>query len=87
MPIEIITKEEFEAFQNQVFSRLQELKELVEGKGATQKQWLKSKDVMKMLNISAGKLQMLRDNGTIPYKSLEGTMFYSLKDIEKMLTK
>jgi hypothetical protein len=36
------------------------------------KQWLKSVDVRKMLNISPGTLQNLRINGTLRYTKIGG---------------
>ena len=44
-------------------------------------------EVRKLLNISPGTLQTLRINGTLPYTKIGGTMYYNLKDIEKLLNK
>ena len=50
-----------------------------------QKQWLKSSEVRKLLNISSGTLQNLRINGTITYTKIGGILYYSNSDLEKLL--
>ncbi len=49
--------------------------------------WLKSSDVRKMLGISAGTLQTLRINGSLPYTKLNGTLYYSYDDVVAALNK
>lgn len=49
------------------------------------KQWLKSYEVRKTLHISPGTLQTLRNNGTVPYTRIGGTIYYDLEDIKKLL--
>lgn len=54
-------------FQWQLIVEMQPL--LHEKKSPPEKQWLKSSEVRKLLSVSHGTLQTLRNNGTIP---LEG---------------
>jgi hypothetical protein len=49
------------------------------------KQWLKSKEVRGLLQISGGKLMTMRVNGTLPYTRIGGVIYYEFKDIEQML--
>lgn len=51
----------------------------------SEKRWLKSFEVRKLLNISPGTLQHLRDTGQIPYTRVGGLMYYEQGAIEKML--
>lgn len=51
------------------------------------KQWLKSHEVRKLLGISPGTLQTLRDNGTIPFTRIGNVMFYNIDDINSMMGK
>ncbi|MEO8887308.1 MAG: helix-turn-helix domain-containing protein [Mucilaginibacter sp.] len=65
---------------------LQEIKSILKGHGLQQtKKWLKSMEVRKMLNISAGKLQYLRDRGEIPFTKLGGITYYDVDKITHMM--
>lgn len=49
--------------------------------------WLKSYEVRKLLKISAGTLQRLRVNGTLPYSRIGGTILYKYEDVQKLVEK
>ena len=82
MAVEVITREDLNEFQSLL---LKDLKEIIQSKPQQTKQWLKSKEVRKLLNISPGTLQNLRINGTLTYTKIGGTMYYNQSDIEKLL--
>ena len=82
MAIEVITKEDLNEFRVLL---LKELKELLQSKHQQTKQWLKSTEVRKLLNISPGTLQTLRINKTLSYTKIGGTIYYAYQDIEKVL--
>lgn len=84
MATEILTKEDLNSFKNEFF---QELRTFLTQKPATQKEWLRSADVRKMLSISTGTLQTLRINGTLPFTKMGGTIFYAYEDVVKVLNK
>ena len=75
MAHEIITIEDLQKFRLQL---LEDLKALVQQPNPSQKEWLKSSEVRKMLGISHGTLQNLRIKGALPYQKLGGIMFYRL---------
>ncbi|MFX1705093.1 helix-turn-helix domain-containing protein [Chitinophaga sp. CC14] len=60
---------------------------LSEGKIDENRKWLKSFQVRQMLNISAGTLQTLRSNGTLPFTKIGGALYYEYKDIQNILDK
>jgi hypothetical protein len=82
MAVEVITREDLNEFRTLL---LNDLKELFKGKDEQPKQWLKSKEVRKLLNISPGTLQNMRINGTLSYTKIGGIIYYSTKDIDKVL--
>lgn len=82
MAIEVITREDLNEFRSLL---LNDLKEIMHSKPQQAKQWLKSKEVRKLLNISPGTLQNLRINGTLTYTKVGGIMYYDNTDIEKLL--
>lgn len=47
--------------------------------------WLKSHEVQKMLKISPGTLQHLRDSGQLKFSKVGGLIFYEMKDVERMI--
>ena len=49
------------------------------------KRWLKSYEVKKLLNISGGTLQTLRNNGKLPYTKIGGLIYDDASQIEKIL--
>ncbi|GIZ09034.1 helix-turn-helix domain-containing protein [Flavobacterium sp. UMI-01] len=82
MAIEVITREDLNEFRTLL---LNDLKEILQSKPEQSKQWLKSNEVRKLLNISPGTLQNLRINGTISYTKIGGILYYSSADLDKLL--
>lgn len=80
--IEMITREDLKQFKSEL---LEEIKQIVKPGQGQSKQWLKSVEVRKLLNISPGTLQNLRINGTLRYTKIGGMMYYKLEDIHKLL--
>ncbi|MCT4643422.1 MAG: helix-turn-helix domain-containing protein [Carboxylicivirga sp.] len=66
---------------------LQQLSKIVAENLTPTKKWMKSAEVRKLLDISPGTLQNMRDNGSLPYTKVGGTIFYDIKDIQKMFSK
>lgn len=85
MPAQIITTDDLREFKIELLDKISKL--LEESKDLKPKQWLKSTEVRKLLNISPGTLQTFRINGTLPYTKVGGTHYYSLNDIEKLMSK
>ena len=82
MAIEVITREDLNEFRELLLS---ELNTLFNSKTEQQKQWLKSNEVRKLLNISPGTLQNLRINGTLSYTKVGSILYYPYQDIQKLL--
>ena len=84
MAMEIVTKEDLQAFRIQL---LNDLKELMAQQGQpVEKKWLKSAEVRKLLSLSAGKLQNLRITGKLPFSKIGGVLYYRY-DVENLLNK
>lgn len=82
MAIEVITREDLNEFRTLLLS---DLNTMFNSKPQQQKQWLKSNEVRKLLNISPGTLQNLRINGTLSYTKIGCILYYPYQDIEKLL--
>lgn len=82
MAAEVLTTDDLREFKSDL---LADLKELLSSSSPTQKTWLKSADVKKMLGISSGTLANLRVNGTIPYSKVGGVIFYDYNEIAQVI--
>lgn len=83
MSIEIITKDDLDAFR---LALLNDIRELITNNKTESKEWLRCADVRKMLNISTGTIQNLRISGKLKSKKVGGIHFYKLTDIENMIS-
>ena len=83
MPTSIITTDDLREFKMELLDDIKQI--LTKQSTGTLKKYLKSSEVMDMLQISPGTLQNLRINGTLPYTKMGGTIFYDSKDIQKVM--
>jgi len=50
-------------------------------------EWIDGDMVMSILKIKERKLQMHRDNGTLPFSKIDGAIYYKTSDVEELLNK
>jgi len=80
---QLVTLADLEKFR---VTLMMDIKLMLEGHlGRTSKRWLKSYEVRKMLNISGGTLQTLRNNGKLPYTKIGGLIYYDAVEIDQIL--
>jgi hypothetical protein len=84
MKVDILTTDDLMVFKAEL---LGEIKELLSGSLGERdlKPFLKSKEVRKLLSISAGTLHSLRIAGKIKSKRIGNLHFYSKEEIEKLM--
>lgn len=82
MNVELITRDDLKQFKSEL---ILELKQIFKPETAHTKQWLRSAEVRKLLKISAGTLQNLRINGTLPFRKIGSIMYYSYNDIVRVM--
>lgn len=82
MAVEIVTKQDLNDFRTLL---LDDIKQIFQNKAEQPKQWLKSSEVRKLLNISSGTLQTMRINKTLSYTKIGGIIYYAHQDLEKLL--
>ena len=82
---EPITKEDLWQFAAEIIKEIKKINLRV-GNQTTSlgDEWLKSKAVRKILDISPGTLQNIRVTGKIRYKKVLGSYYYSKSDIQKL---
>lgn len=82
---DLITLGDLDAFR---LLLLAEIKELLKSRAEpSPKQWLRSAEVRRLLGVSAGTLQNLRINGTLPFTRMGAPVFYRYEDILSVLEK
>ena len=84
MAINIITADDLQRSQNELFEKL---KSLIHVTVQPPKKWLRTDEVKKLLKISPGTLQTLRINGTLQYSKLGGIIYYDYDHIQQTLEK
>ena len=80
MEIDLITREDLNEFRNLL---LNDLKQFIQPESEQKNKWLKSYEVRKLLNISAGTLQNLRINGTLRILKLEALCIINIRISKK----
>ncbi len=79
---QLVTLADLEKFKDHMLEEFRRL--LKPGSPAQTKQWLKSREVRKLLDISPGKLHSLRANRQLGFMRIGGVIYYDREDIEKM---
>lgn len=85
MPTSIITTDDLRDFKMELLDDIKKI--LTKQSTGTLKKYLKSSEVMEMLQISPGTLQNLRINGTLPFSKMGGIIYYDIEDIQKVMIK
>ena len=83
MDSRFVTVEDLQVFKAELLRDIKKL--LANAPAPLPKPWLKSHEVQKILKISPGTLQHLRDSGQLKFSKVGGIVFYELKDIEEMM--
>lgn len=81
MEFVIMSMADFNSFRNELIN---EIKNFFQPQ-VEQKVWLKSAEVMEILGCSPGTLQNLRVSGVLPFSKMGGTIYYSRKEVMKIL--
>lgn len=81
-----VTKEDLQQFGAFLIGTI---RKMIEGSTTTDKEtvqpeWLKSRAVRKMLDISPGTLQNLRITGKVRFKKVLGSYYYSKEDLMRL---
>jgi len=86
---ENVTKEDLRQFGLLLINQIRSIfeNELTQDKEELSPQWLKSRAVRKLLDISAGSLQNLRITGKVQFRKVLGSYYYNKADLMRMFDK
>ena len=83
MPTSIITTDDLREFKMELLDDIKNL--LAKQASGKIKKYLKSSEVMELLQVSPGTLQNLRINGTLPYTKVGGIIYYDAEEIQNVM--
>lgn len=87
MAVNILTTDDLNKFKEDLFIELRQILGKQTKQDTTkQREWLRTKEVCRMIGISLSKLQYMRDNDEIKYTRIGGTIFYNAEEINKLLS-
>jgi excisionase family DNA binding protein len=88
MAVNILTTDDLKQFKEDLFVELRQLLARQQKKDPPghQREWLRTKEVCKMIGVSLSKLQYMRDNDEIKFTRIGGTIFYNTDEINKLLS-
>ncbi|MFD2588577.1 helix-turn-helix domain-containing protein [Croceitalea marina] len=84
MPASIITTDDLRDFKLELLDDIKKI--LSKQDNGKLKKYLKSSEVMDLLQVSPGTLQNLRINGTLPYTKVGGIIYYDAEEIQNIMT-
>jgi len=82
---QLVTLADLEKFKEQMLFEMRRL--LAGGSIQHSKQWLKSREVRKLLDVSPGKLHAMRASRQLSFMRIGGVIYYDRSDIDKMFEK
>lgn len=80
----IITTDDLREFKLELLDDIKSL--LAKQALGKPKKYLKSSEIMDLLQVSPGTLQNLRINGTLPYTKVGGIIYYDAEEIQSIMT-
>ncbi|WP_416441493.1 helix-turn-helix domain-containing protein [Leeuwenhoekiella sp. A16] len=83
MSATIITTDDLREFKMELLDEIKAL--LANQSPVPSKKYLKSSEVMELLQVSPGTLQNLRINGTLPYTKVGGIIYYDSQEIQNVM--
>lgn len=83
MPATIITTDDLRDFKLELLDDIKTL--LFNQSQGKLKKYLKSSEVLDLLQISSGTLVNLRTNGTLPYTKVGGLIYFDSDEIQKVM--
>jgi hypothetical protein len=80
MGVEVITTEDLADFRLQLLKDIENLLDIKKNK-----KWLKTSEVLELLDMSDVTLQTLRNKGIIPFRKLGGICYYNADELDEAL--
>ena len=83
MATQEITLSDLQQFKQELLTEIQHL--IKDQQHSASPRWVKSKEILQILNVSPGTLQRMRANGELPFTKINRCIFYDLAEINHRL--
>ena len=83
MTVDLITNKDLQNLKEEILGEIKNLF-AIQFQAATTPEFLKAENVREILKCSDGKLETLRKSGKLPFKKLQGTIYYLKQDVLKL---
>ncbi|MBS1527698.1 MAG: helix-turn-helix domain-containing protein [Bacteroidetes bacterium] len=77
---QLVTVADLELFRQQMIDSIKQIVKQTNGP----KKWLKSSEVRKMIGVSSGKLQAIRESGLLAFTRIGGNIYYDPDDVYRL---
>jgi len=79
---QLVTVADLEAFKLEIITAIDQA--IKRANGTPLKKWLKSSEARKLIGVSAGKLQTIRDSGMLSFTKIGGNIYYDQDEIVRL---
>lgn len=79
---QLVTVEDLENFKLEIITVIRQV--ITDSNGRPVKKWLKSAEARKLIGVSPGKLQTIKDNGMLAYTKIGGNIYYDQDDLFRL---
>ena len=79
---QLVTLDDLENFKTELLSAVKQLLDFT--KGPPVKRWVKAAEARKLIGVSPGKLQVIRDSGLLSFSKIGGNIYYDQDDLHRL---
>lgn len=84
---EVVTKDDLRQFGLSLINEIREIVQATDEAQQVHPEWLKSKAVRKLMDMSPGSIQALRVTGKVRFKKVLGSYYYNRTDLQNLFNK
>ncbi|RVU02091.1 DNA-binding protein [Mucilaginibacter limnophilus] len=80
--LQLVTLDDMDNFRADILAAIKDM--LAFAKGPPVKRWVKAAEARKLIGVSPGKLQVIRDSGLLSFTKIGGNIYYDKDDLIKL---
>ena len=79
---QLVTLDDLDNFKAELVGAVKQLLNFTQGPPV--KRWVKAAEARKLIGVSPGKLQVIRDSGLLSYTRIGGNIYYDQEDLHRL---